>query len=199
MDPIEVREERVAASSGAEPVVPAAPVVPAGEVAPAERGFPVHGAAAQPVAETPVAAAPVAAAPVAAAPVAAAPVAPVPVAAAPAAGTSVYSSRVGVYPVGYRTIQLIWLIAGVVDIILALDFIFKAANANNTGFAHYIYRLGGWLAAPFSGIFNNTTTANGTVFRWQDVLAVVVYTIAAWIVAKLVRITATPRSGVNTV
>ncbi len=109
-----------------------------------------------------------------------------------------YSSRVGVYPVGYRTIQLIWLIAGVVDIILALDFIFRAANANNTGFAHYIYRLGGWLAAPFNGIFNNTAT-NGTVLRWGDVLAIAVYTVAAWIVTKLVRISATPRSGVNTV
>ncbi len=111
---------------------------------------------------------------------------------APAAGTSVYSSRVGVYPVGYRTIQLIWLIAAVVDLILALDFIFRAANANNTGFAHYIYRLGGWLAAPFNGIFNNTST-NGTVLRWGDVLAIVIYTVAAWIITKLVRISATPR------
>ena len=143
-----------------------------------------------------------AAAPVATVPAAAAaPVAPVAAAApvAPAAGTSVYSSRVGVYPVGYRTIQLIWLIAGVVDLILALDFIFRAANANNTGFAHYIYRLGGWLAAPFNGIFNNTTASNGTVLRWGDVLAVVIYTVAAWIVTKLVRISATPRTGVNRV
>jgi hypothetical protein len=200
MDPIEVREERVSSSSGgvpATPAAPATPVVPAADAVPAERGFPVHGTEpAAPVEEVP-AAAPVAAAPVAAAPVAAAPVAAAPV--APAAGTSVYSSRVGVYPVGYRTIQLIWLIAGVVDIILALDFIFRAASANNTGFAHYIYRLGGWLAAPFNGIFNNTATASGSVLRWGDVLAIAVYTVAAWIVTKLVRISATPRSGVNTV
>ncbi len=175
MDPIEVREERVATNSGA---VPANEVVPAGAAAPVERGFPVQGAPA------PVATAPVAAAPVAAAP--------------GAAGTSVYSSRVGVYPVGYRAIQLIWLIVGVIDIILALDFIFKAANANNTGFAHYIYRLAGWLAAPFSGIFNNTAT-NGTVFRWADVLAIAIYSVAGWIVTKLVRITATPRTGPNPV
>jgi hypothetical protein len=208
MDPIEVHEERVATDTGAAPVVPAAAAVPASEAAPPERGFPVHDAAAEPVTETtaaPVAAAPVAAAPVAPVPAAPAPVAPVaaaPVAAAPvapAAGTSVYSSRVGVYPVGYRTVQLIWLIAGVVDLILALDFIFRAANANNTGFAHYIYRIGGWLAAPFNGIFNNTTASNGTVFRWGDVLAIVIYTVAAWIIAKLVRISATPRTGVNRV
>jgi hypothetical protein len=188
VDPIEVREERVATNTGGVPVDPATAAVPATEAVPAQRGFPVQGAqpAAAPVTETPAAAAPVAAAPVAAAPVA-------------AAGTSVYSSRVGVYPVGYRTIQLIWLIAGVVDLILALDFIFKAAKANNTGFAHYIYRLAGWLAAPFNGIFNTSTAANGTVFRWADVLAIAIYSIAAWIITKLVRITATPRTGVNSV
>jgi hypothetical protein len=196
MDPIEVREERVATNTGAVPVVPATGAVPASEAVP-ERGFPVHGTEATP--ETPAATAPVAAAPVAApaaAPFPAAPFAAGPV--TPASGTSVYSSRVAVYPVGYRTIQLIWLIAGVVDIILALDLIFRAANANNTGFAHYIYRLGGWLAAPFNGIFNNTT-ANGTVVRWGDVLAIVIYTVAAWIVTRLVRITATPRTGVTSV
>jgi hypothetical protein len=180
MDPIEVREERVATNTGAVPVAPATEF-PAGDVAPVERGFPVQG--------THPTTAPAAATPVAAA----APVAPA------AAGTSVYTSRSAVYPVGYRTIQLVWLIVGVVDMILALDFIFKAANANNTGFAHYIFRLGGWLAAPFNGIFNTSTAANGTIFRWADVLAVVIYSIAAWIITRLVRISATPRTGVNRV
>jgi hypothetical protein len=127
-----------------------------------------------------------------------APVAPAGTAAPAATGTRVSRSRADGYPVGSRIIQLVWLIVGVVDIIIALDFIFRAASANNTGFAHYIYRLGGWLAAPFDGIFNSTTAANGTsVFRWSDVLAVVIYSIAAWIVTKLVRITASPRTDVN--
>lgn len=121
-----------------------------------------------------------------------APAAPVSAAAPGATGTSVYSSRTTAYPVAYRSIQLVWLIAGVVDIILALHFIFRAAAANNTGFAHYVFRIGGWLAAPFEGIFN--TTGNGTI-RWADVLAVVIYSIAAWIVTKVVRITAAPRKG----
>jgi hypothetical protein len=74
------------------------------------------------------------------------------------------------------------------------------ASAHDIGFAHYIYRLAGWLAAPFNGIFNTTTLANGTsTVRWADVLAIVVYAVAAWIVTKLIRISATPRSGVNTV
>jgi hypothetical protein len=122
------------------------------------------------------------------------PVAPVaPVGAAVPAATST-----GGYSVGSRLTQLTWLIAGVVDIILALDFVFRAVPANNTGFAHYIYRLGGWLGGPFDGIFNTTTANHGTsVFRWSDVLAVVIYSIAAWIVARLVRITSPSRRGVG--
>lgn len=142
-------------------------------------------------------------APAGTAPVAAAryaPAAPVVPGAPVATGTGVYSSKTSVYPVGYRSIQLIWLIAGVVDFILALDFIFRAVGAHNTSFAHYIYRIGGWLAAPFLGIFNTTVAANGTsVIQWADVLAVAIYTVAAWVVTKVIRILTTPRTGVTTV
>jgi hypothetical protein len=116
------------------------------------------------------------------------------------AGAPVYTNRVAVYPIGARLFQLVWLAAGVVNLIVALDFVFRAVAAHNTGFAHYIYRLGGWLAAPFDGIFNTTVAFHGTaVLRWADVLAVVVYTAAAWIVTKLVRIVASPRTRVTTV
>lgn len=165
MDPIEIHEERVAAANASAPVTPAAPVT-----------------------ATPAAAAPAAAAPVAAVPVAAAPVA-----AAPATG--VYSSRTAVYPTGWRAAQLVWLIVGVVDIILLLDFAFRAGGANNTGFAHYIYRIGGALAAPFNGIFTTSSTYAGTYFSWGDLLAIAVYTVAAWIVVKLVRIIASSETS----
>ena len=147
---------------------------------------------AEPVAPAAPVAAPVAA-PAAVAPArAAAPVAAAPVAAAPVYGAPV------VNPMGYRLIQLVWLAVGVVDVILALDFIFWVTKANNTGFAHYIYRIGGKLSAPFDGIFNTTATHTGSVLRWSDILAIVVYTVAAWIVAKLVRIMSTQRPGVPT-
>lgn len=117
---------------------------------------------------------------------------------APVGAAVPVATSTGGYSVGSRLTQLIWLIAGVVDIILALDFVFRAVPANNTGFAHYIYRLGGWLGGPFDGIFNTTTANHGTsVFRWSDVLAVVIYSIAAWIVARLVRITSPSRRGVG--
>ena len=172
-DPVEVREERVSTGAAGVPVEPAAAAVPVDAA-----GRPLATAA------TPVAAA---------APVAAAPV-------VPAATTAVYTSRTGVYPIGYRSIQTVWLIVGIINIVLALDFIFRAAGANDTGFANLIYRAGRRLAAPFDGIFNTTAVANGNaVFRWADLLAIAVYSIAAWIVTKIIRIASTPRSGVTTV
>jgi hypothetical protein len=133
----------------------------------------------------------------AASPPPAAPAAPVAPAAPAAAGSSssVYTSRTSVTPVGSRASQAIWLIVAVVDIILALDFVFRAAGANNTGFAHYTYRVGEKLSVPFDGIFN-TKIVNGTsALRWADVLAVVIYSILAWIVTKAISIAYTPKTG----
>ena len=126
----------------------------------------------------------------------AAPATPVAPAAPVAAGSSsVYTSRTSVTPVKSRASQAIWLIVAVVDIILALDFIFWAAAANNTGFAHYVHRIGEKLSVPFDGIFN-TTVHNGTsALRWADVLAVVIYSILAWIVTKAISIAYTPKTG----
>jgi hypothetical protein len=115
---------------------------------------------------------------------------------APTTTTRTYASRTGTYSGSSRLAQFVWLVVGIVDVILALDFIFRVAGGANTGFAHYVYRIGGWLAAPFDGIFTNTAITNGrTLVRWADVLAVVIYSLAALAVVKLVQIVATPRAG----
>ncbi|HEY7926950.1 MAG TPA: hypothetical protein VIG86_05950 [Candidatus Dormibacteraeota bacterium] len=118
------------------------------------------------------------------------PAAPV---AAPTTTTRTYASRTSVYSGSGRAVQVIWLLLGIVDVILALDFIFRAAGGANTGFAHYMYRIGGWLAAPFDGIFTNTALVSGRTFiRWADVLAVVIYSLIALAIAKLVQIISRP-------
>ena len=75
--------------------------------------------------------------------------------------------------------RLVGLAAGIV-------FIFHAAGAANVGFGAFIFTIGGALAAPFAGIFKTTYATPGTLIIWADVLAVVVYAIAAVIVVKLV-------------
>lgn len=117
-----------------------------------------------------------------------------PVAGTGVAGTGVAASRVAYTPVAYRAVNLIWLVVGVIDAILAFDFVFRIASANDTGFAAFIYSIGGALGAPFDGIFNISRSTYGTVvIRWSDLLAIVVYTLIGALIVKLVRIAYAPR------
>ncbi len=129
-------------------------------------------------------------------PVATTPVATTPatsVATRPAAVAS--SSRVGVYPSGYRATQVVWLVVGVLDIILGLDLVFRLAGAANTGFYHLIFAMGSRLSGPFDGIFGTTLNSGASQFRGADLVAIAVYSLAGWIVAKIVRIATAPRAN----
>lgn len=98
-------------------------------------------------------------------------------------------------PAGYRARSLVWLAAGVVEILLAVDFIFKLSAANGVGFVAFISDVAGALSSPFRGIFNVSVAAPAHLVYWPDVVAMVVYLVAAWIVVALVGILSAPRSS----
>ena len=108
--------------------------------------------------------------------------------------TAVYRQRTT--SSGSRLGQLVWLAAGVVDLVLALDFVLKLAGANITGFVAFIGGLASALAVPFAGIFTTHTAAVGRVTQWADIVAIIIYTAAAWIVVRLIEIVSArqPRS-----
>lgn len=83
-------------------------------------------------------------------------------------------------------IELVWLIAGIVIVFLAMDFIFHATGANNVGFAAFVFSVGTFFAAPFAGIFNTSYAAQGNLVIWADVLAMVIYTLLAVVIVKVV-------------
>lgn len=82
--------------------------------------------------------------------------------------------------------RMVELAIGIVAVFLAFDFIFHAAGAADVGFGAFIFTVGTALAAPFAGIFKVTYATSGTLIVWADVLAMVVYAIAAVIVVKLI-------------
>ena len=128
------------------------------------------------------------AAPVAAAPTSrAATAVPVP---APATQRVVSTSSTAI-PTAYRARQAVWLALAIVVIILASRFLFYAFGANNVGFAAAMYSIGSALDAPFRGIFSSTLDPSGHPLQWADALAVAVYTVAAWVVNKVVLIAST--------
>jgi hypothetical protein len=97
-----------------------------------------------------------------------------------------------VAPAGFRAKNLVWLAAGIVDAILALDFVFKIAGSADVGFVSFIWSLGSALSSPFRGVLASSVTT-GHYAYWPDVAGIVVYSIAAGIVVALIGIMAAPR------
>ena len=100
---------------------------------------------------------------------------------------------------GSQVGKVIWLAAGVVDAALALDFVFKLIAASSVGFVAAIGSFTGALNAPFRGVFATTLTTGAHVAYWPDVVAIVVYTLAAWILVSLIGIVTAPRKRSSTI
>ena len=85
--------------------------------------------------------------------------------------------------------RVIWYVAGVIIILLALRVILLllAANQGNA-FVDFIYAVGGVFAAPFYGIFNYTPHYGHFYFEISSVVAAVIYALVAWGLTELLDI-----------
>lgn len=84
--------------------------------------------------------------------------------------------------------RIIWFIAGFISVIVALRFIFLLLGANQgAAFTDFIYSLSGVFVAPFVGIFGEPVYGT-SVFEMSSLLAIIIYLLIAWGLAKLVTI-----------
>jgi len=85
--------------------------------------------------------------------------------------------------------RVIWFFAGFIMVFLALRvlLLMLAANQGNF-FVDFVYALGGFFAAPFSGIFGSPTYGE-FYFDTASVVGIVVYALLAWGIAKLITLT----------
>lgn len=90
-----------------------------------------------------------------------------------------------------RLSELIVLAILVVDLFLALDFVFRAVLASRDGFVQIVLRVGDALAGPFAGIFTNTNAAGHATF-WAALIALAVYTVAALILLRIIHLVTSP-------
>lgn len=99
-----------------------------------------------------------------------------------------------------RLIQMIWLVTGVVDVLIALRFVLKliAANPGNT-FASFTYMITDILVTPFLGIVNMPVAENGSTFDVAALFAIGVYLLLALAIAYLLRIVFAGAGGVRQV
>ena len=87
--------------------------------------------------------------------------------------------------------RVIWWVAGVIIALLALRVVMMLLGANdNSPFVSFIYALSGVFAWPFYGIFPQPEYGVSALDS-ASLVGIVVYTLVAWGLAKLMTLTAT--------
>jgi hypothetical protein len=99
----------------------------------------------------------------------------------------------------YRLCQGIYLVFGIIEGLIAIRFVLRLLGANpDAGFASFIYGLTAPFLAPFFGLFG-TPNFGGSVLELHSIVAIVVYALIAWVLAKIVYLTlGETRSAVHT-
>lgn len=82
--------------------------------------------------------------------------------------------------------RVVWYITGVIVALLGLRLVLQLLGANEgNGFVDFIYSLSGVFAGPFFGMFSYEPSYGVSYFEVGTLIAMVVYTLAGWGVAKL--------------
>lgn len=85
--------------------------------------------------------------------------------------------------------RIVWFFVGVITVLLALRFVLLLLAANrDAGFVDFIYTVSGLFVAPFIGIFGEPTYGQ-SVLEVSSILAIVVYALIGWGIAKLLTLT----------
>jgi len=85
----------------------------------------------------------------------------------------------------YKATQVVWYVLDILEVLLAFRFLLKLLGANPAaGFTSFIYSLSQPFAAPFLNVFR-VSRAEGSVFEWTTLLAMLVYWLVAWGIIKL--------------
>ncbi len=83
--------------------------------------------------------------------------------------------------------RAIYLVLGVVEGLIAIRFVLKLLAANpDAGFAAFVYGLTAPLLAPFNGLLNNPGGGSGSLFEVTSLVAMAVYALVAWLLARIV-------------
>jgi hypothetical protein len=87
-----------------------------------------------------------------------------------------------------RAEQAVWLVAGVIDALLIIRFVFKLlAASTQASFVRFIYDISQVLVNPFHGIFN-TAASGRLVFEPESLVAIAIYSLIGWGLASLIRV-----------
>ena len=94
-----------------------------------------------------------------------------------------------------KATEVIWLLVGILEGLLALRVLLKviAANPGNS-FASFIYGFTDFFLAPFFGITGSPAAA-GVVLEIPTIIAMFVYALLAWALVKLIWVIFSPTTS----
>ena len=88
-----------------------------------------------------------------------------------------------------RITQVIWLVTGLLESLIAIRVLLKLIAANPAaGFATFIYNMTAIFLTPFFGL-TATPSANGSVLEIFSLIAMLVYALLAWGIVRVLWIT----------
>ena len=109
---------------------------------------------------------------------------PVSEAVEPAAETEVVST----FSPARRVFEMIYLVFAIVDALLIIRLALKVLGANMAaGFTQFVYGVTGPLLAPFHALLPNIVSGK-SVFETSTVVAILVYALFGYILARLVAV-----------
>jgi len=86
----------------------------------------------------------------------------------------------------FKATQLIWLLLGILEALIALRVIFKliAVNPANA-FATFLYNVTGFFVAPFASL-TGAPALGGSVLEISSIIAMIVYLLIGWALERIV-------------
>ncbi len=84
--------------------------------------------------------------------------------------------------------QFVYLVAGVLNLLLGIRFLFKLFGAASNGVVQMIYRLTDPMVAPFRGIFQSTNVPQAGVFEVESLLAIATIALLAYFIVAILRL-----------
>jgi len=82
--------------------------------------------------------------------------------------------------------QLIWLLLGILEAVIALRVVFKLIGVNAANpFATLLYKVTDFFVAPFASLVG-APAAGGMVLEISSVIAMIVYLLIAWALDRIV-------------
>ena len=96
-----------------------------------------------------------------------------------------YRTKKGIF----RTYQVLWYFLGIVEVMLALRFVFRMTGANPASLVvSAIYSTSSVFVAPFRTIFPTTAVTDAAVVEWTTLVAMLLWALLIWGVVKLLQL-----------